>query len=187
MSSDFEHVLRQLKPEKRHHGLKPRDENQLPFIGISPGRIETLLYDTTVYVDILEGRFPLGNEAVLRAATAWHSAVTEAELATACTSIDPTDPRSRDVVKRITRLFDLRPAHRTIAPDREVWQRAGALAGVIARLQRLSKPDRRSILNDALIFSTGRKFGHTVLTRNIRDFDFLNQLDPLGRILFYRI
>jgi predicted nucleic acid-binding protein len=42
-------------------------------------------------------------------------------------------------------------------------------------------------LNDALIFATGRKFGHTVLTRNVADFDFLHQLDPSGRVLFYRV
>jgi predicted nucleic acid-binding protein len=28
--------------------------------------------------------------------------------------------------------------------------------------------------------------GYTVLTRNIRDFDFMNQIVPPGRVLFYR-
>ena len=74
-----------------------------------------------------------------------------------------------------------------IVPGREIWQTAGILAGIIARLQAISKSERRRILNDALIFETGRKFGHTVLTRNVTDFDFLQQLDPVGQVMFYRI
>ena len=73
-----------------------------------------------------------------------------------------------------------------IAPDREIWRDAGILTGTIARLQGIRKSDRRRILNDALIFATARKHGHTVLTRNFVDFDFLNQLDPSGKVLFYR-
>jgi hypothetical protein len=37
-----------------------------------------------------------------------------------------------------------------------------------------------------LLFSSARKFGCTVLTRNLSDFDRLQQLDPSGRVLFYR-
>ena len=74
-----------------------------------------------------------------------------------------------------------------ISPDREVWRDAGILTGTIARVQRVPKSDRRRILNDALIFASARKHGHTVLTRNVVDFDFLQQLDPLGRVMFYRV
>ncbi len=40
-------------------------------------------------------------------------------------------------------------------------------------------------MNDALLFATARKHGLTVLTRNTADFDLLQQLDPVGRVLFY--
>ncbi len=41
-------------------------------------------------------------------------------------------------------------------------------------------------LNDALLFATARKHGCSVLTRKVLDFDFLQQLDPSGKVLFYR-
>jgi predicted nucleic acid-binding protein len=82
-------------------------------------------------------------------------------------------------------VIERRPAHRTIAPDREAWLVAGILAGLLARLQGYGRADRRRSLNDALIFATARKHGMTVLTRNTGDFDLLQQLDPSGRLLFY--
>jgi predicted nucleic acid-binding protein len=56
---------------------------------------------------------------------------------------------------------------------------------MLARLQNYDKNNRKRVLNDALLFSTARKHGLTVLTRNILDFDFLQQLEPTGRVLFY--
>ena len=79
------------------------------------------------------------------------------------------------------------PPHRMISPDREIWRDAGILTGTIARLQGTPRSDRRRILNDALIFATARRHGHTVLTRNVVDFDLLQQLDPSGRVMFYKI
>ncbi len=187
MSSDFERTLRRLKPERRREQLKRRDETELPFIGVNMGKPRTLLYDTTVYVDVLQGRFPVEHEAILQATDTWHSTVSEAELAFTCGLLDPENPRTREVTKEITAVIDRMSPRRTLAPDREIWRAAGILTGTIARLQTISKQDRRRILNDALIFATARKFGHTVLTRNVVDFDFLHQLDPSGRVLFYKV
>lgn len=188
MNSDFERTLRRLKPDKRREQLKPRNESELPFLGVvSSDKPRSLLYDTTVYVDILQGRFPAEAEGILRAADAWHSTVAEAELAAASALLDPAHAHTREVMKQITAVIDQISPHRMIAPDRETWRDAGILTGTIARLQGISKADRRRILNDALIFATARKHGHTVLTRNLTDFDFLHQLDPSGRVLFYRV
>ncbi len=147
----------------------------------------TLLYDTTVYVDILQGRFPAIGEGMLRAADAWHSTVAETELASLCALLDPIRADTRGTTKEITAIINRISPHRIIAPDREIWRDAGILSGTVARLQGIPKIDRRRILNDALIFATGRKHGHTILTRNVVDFDFLHQLDPSGRVLFYRL
>ena len=124
---------------------------------------------------------------MLRAADAWHSTVAENELASTCALLDPAHAETREVIRQITAILDRMPPHRTISPDREVWLDAGVLTGTISRLQGIPRSDRRRILNDALIFATARKHGHTVLTRNIVDFDFLHQLDPSGRVLFYRV
>ena len=145
------------------------------------------MYDTTVYIDILQGRFPNHGEPLLRAADAWHSTVAEQELASTCALLDPGHPDTHNVISRISEIISRIPPYRCLAPDRQVWHEAGILTGTIARVQGIPKPDRRRVLNDALIFATARKNGHTVLTRNTTDFDFLQQLDPSGRIVFYRV
>lgn len=167
--------------------LKPRAQAELSFLGPEFARPRSFLYDTTVYVDILHGRFPEADEAMLRATDAWHSAVAEGELALLCALLDPAHPNTRNVIKEIIAIVSRMPAHRQISPDREIWRLASILTGTIARLQRMPKPDQRRILNDALIFATARKYGHTVLTRNVVDFDFLQQLDPSGSVVFYKV
>ena len=42
-------------------------------------------------------------------------------------------------------------------------------------------------MNDALLFATARKYGCVVLSRNVRDFDLLQQLDPSGKVMFYKM
>lgn len=187
MSSDFEKILRKLKPEKQRHQLKPRPYAQLTFLDLSERPPRSLLYDTTVYIDILQGHFPDSGEPWLRAADAWHSAVAENELASTCGLLDPAHPETSGVIEQISGIISRISPHRCLAPDRQIWHEAGLLTGIIARLQRISKPDRRRILNDALIFATACKYGHAVLTRNTTDFEFLQQLNPAGRIVFYRV
>ena len=187
MSSDFERALRRLKPHKHRRRLTRRRESELSFLGTNSEKPRSLLYDTTVYVDILQGRFPAVQETMLRATEAWHSTVAENELASACALLYSAHAGTRDVMQQIMAVMDRMPPHRTISPDREIWRDAGILTGTIARLQGIPKSDRRRILNDALIFATARKHGHTVLTRNVADFDFLHQLDPSGRVMYYKV
>jgi len=185
LSSELKGILRRLKPEKWTGPLTPRETSALPFIGGGGAPPKKLLYDSTVYVDILQGRFPQDGETTLRATEAWHSPVTEAESVAPFGMLDPDDPRTKDALEKIFESVERRPAHRTLSPDRAIWLEAGILAGGLARLQGYGHADRRRALNDALIFSTARKNGCTVLTRNLKDFDFLQQLDPDGRVLFY--
>lgn len=124
---------------------------------------------------------------MLRACDVWHSTVTEAELAALCGLLDPAHPKSRLIIEKLAAVIVRRPSYLTIAPDREIWAEAGVLAGILARLQQYTRGEQRRVLNDALVFSSARKHGLTVLTRNIADFDFLQQLDPRGRVLFYAV
>jgi hypothetical protein len=41
------------------------------------------------------------------------------------------------------------------------------------------------LLNDSLIYLQARKVGAAILTRNVRDFDLLEQLVPSGTVVFY--
>ncbi|CAM5317095.1 hypothetical protein ATER59S_00959 [Aquamicrobium terrae] len=80
------------------------------------------------------------------------------------------------------------PAHRLHAPDAAVWGEAGVLAGLLFRLSNLPKGEghERRFVNDALVFLQARQVGASVLTGNVRDFDFLTQVLPTGRIILYR-
>lgn len=187
MSSEFQDTLRRLKPDKHRVRLTPRAESELEFLGTTSHRPAKLLYDTTVYIDILQGRFPQQGEALLRATEAWHSPVTDAELAATCGLLDPAHSQTSEIIEQIAAVIDRRPSYRTITPDPEVWRAAGVLSGTLARTQGYGREQRRRVLNDALLFATARKYGCAVLSRNVRDFDLLQQLDPSGRVMFYKI
>jgi predicted nucleic acid-binding protein len=156
-------------------------------MGTTSHRPAKLLYDTTVYIDILQGRFPQQGEAMLRATEAWHSPVTEAELAATCGLLDPAHSQTLQIIAQVAAVIDRRPSYRTITPDPEIWREAGELSGTLARNQGYGREQRRRVLNDALLFASARKYGCAVLSRNVRDFDFLQQLDPSGRVMFYQI
>jgi len=166
--------------------LKPRAQSDLNFIQTATEKPRKLLYDTTVYIDILQNRFPQDGEVTVRAAEAWHSPVTEAELSGAIGLLDPAHSGTREIVEQITAVIEGRPSYRTIVPDPEIWREAGILSGILARLQGYGREHRRRALNDALLFASARKHGCMVLTRNVVDFDLLEQLDPSGSVLFYK-
>ena len=190
MSSEFRGTLRRLKPGKHRAPLKPRAETELEFltefITTASHRPAKLLYDTTVYIDILQGGFPQKGELLLRATEAWHSPVTEAELAATCGLLDPAHSKTPGIIEQIAAVIDRRPSYRTLTPDPEIWREAGVLSGTLARTQGYGSERRRRVLNDALLFATARKYGCAVLSRNVRDFDLLQQLDPSGKVIFYR-
>jgi predicted nucleic acid-binding protein len=144
-----------------------------------------LLLDTTVYIDALQGRLPDDMEVALRTGSLWHSSVTEAELAALAGLLDPAHPDTANVIAQVAASIELRPEHRIVTPDRDTWREAGILAGLLARLQRYGKTERRKALNDALIFLTAARNGCVVLTRNVADFDLLMQLDAKGQAVFY--
>jgi hypothetical protein len=99
---------------------------------------------------------------------------------------DPAHPQTHEITGQISDVIKRRPSYRTIAPDPEIWREAGILPGVLARLQGYGKDHWRRALNDALLFATARKHGCAVLTRNVVDFDLLDQLDTSGNVLFYK-
>jgi predicted nucleic acid-binding protein len=186
LSSELWRSLRRYKPEKHARPLRRRSDSELDFLETAKFRPTKLLYDTTVYIDVLQKRFPETGKPMLRSVEAWHSPVTEAELASGVGQLDPSHPRTRQLIDEIAGVLDQRPAQRTIAPDVVVWREAGILSGLLARLQGFDKSQRRRLMNDALLFVTARRHGCTLLTRNVSDFDLMQQLERAGRVLFYR-
>lgn len=63
---------------------------------------------------------------------------------------------------------------------------AGTLSGLVFRLGGVQPGQEVAALNDATLYLHALERGYTVLTRNIRDFDFMNQIMPSGRVLFHR-
>lgn len=177
--------MRRLKPEKHREGLAYRDRVALPFLAAVAPPYPPLLLDTTVYIDAFQDTLSEDAALVLRAGTLWHSTVTEAELAFAAVRLDPKRDEREHAVARIAASLEMRPVHRMLAPDREVWREAGILAGLLSRLQGYGKNEQHKALHDALIYLSAAKHGCAVLTRNTRDFDLLLQLAPWGRALFY--
>ena len=62
----------------------------------------------------------------------------------------------------------------------------GILSGLVFRLGGFQPGQEVAALNDATLYLHTLERGCTVLTSNIRDFDFMNQIVPSGRVLFHR-
>lgn len=166
--------------------LSRRDDADLPFVGDHPGAGHGLLLDTCVYIDGLQGRAPNAVGELLDFRTANHSTVAIQELMHTVGVLDPADARTKGVVKQIGVLVDAMPAHRTFTPDADVLARAALLSGILCRLQGYQKDARLRALHDCVLFLQAQKLGFAVLTANIADFDYLLQLIPTCRVLFYR-
>ena len=80
----------------------------------------------------------------------------------------------------------LAPGRRTVtAALRVMGLDQGAGFAVYHRV--LIEPQHaQATLNDALLYAQASERGHVVLTRNIREFDFFDQIWPGERVLFYR-
>lgn len=188
MAFDLPSALRSLKPQKRVERLERRPDSALRWAESEPPIGGALLLDTSVYLDVLQGRTPQAVDDLITYRLCHHSAVCLAELTHVFGRLDPAHPTTRSVLKVVADTIDDVPAHRLHAPDTNIWGRAGIMAGLLFRLSGLSKGEghERRFLNDALIFHQAGLLGATILTGNIRDFDYLNQLVPSVRVIFYR-
>jgi len=76
------------------------------------------------------------------------------------------------------------PGHRLVAPSIKVLGEAAILAGLAARLTGIESG--QALLNDAALYLQAIEPGQTLLTRNVREFDWFDQLLPSSRVLSYR-
>ncbi|ATU94501.1 type II toxin-antitoxin system VapC family toxin [Phyllobacterium zundukense] len=188
MGFDLFETLRSLKPQKRLGTLERRADDDLPWVDDEPTIGGPLFLDTSVYLDVLQGRSPAEVDALLTYRVCHHSAVCLSELTHAFGRLDPKHASTKSVLETIQATVDDIPEHRLYAPDASIWGQAGVLAGSLFRLSNLPKGEghERRFVNDALIFLQARQLGASVLTGNIRDFDYLSQIIPTGRVILYR-
>jgi hypothetical protein len=186
LTFDLDALLRWLKPQRKRRLLRRRLDDDLIWIeGVPPVGAPVLL-DTTVYIDTLQGRSPDALDRLISLRTCNHSSVCLSELTHLFGRLRPDDPRTERALEVIRQAVRDIPSHRLTAPDADTWGAAGILGGILFRLGSYPVGAERKCLNDALVFLQGRKLGWSVLTGNIADFDFLNQLVPDGQILLYR-
>jgi predicted nucleic acid-binding protein len=187
LSFDLKASERALRPQQAGRPLKARDEAQLRWAADESKAGRPLLIDTTVYIDTLQGRTTAAVDDLLRYRSIFHSAVCLAELTHAFGRLDPANAATRAALAAIGGTIHDIPRHRLFAPDTDTWGKAGMLAGKALRLGRIPRGQgqERKLLNASLIFLQARKIGAAILTRNVRDFDLLEQLVPSGVVIFY--
>jgi len=184
-SFDVDAALRWARFDPRRR-LRRRSDGDLPFVD---GRFlvgSALLLDTCVYIDQMQDRSPAIIDQLLDFRSANHSTVAIQELMHTAGVLDPDDSRTPAAVEAIRKVIRAMPAHRVHAPDADILVRAALLAGIVCRLQGYVGGAKRRALQDSMLFLQGQRLGLAILTANIRDFDCLLQLVPVGRVLFYR-
>jgi hypothetical protein len=187
LSFNLQKAERALKPQARDV-LKARPEATLRWAEGETKAGLPLLIDSTVYLDALQGKTPAAVDDLLRYRSIFHSAVCLSALTHTFGRLDPTQSGTRKALAALSGAIDDIPRHRLFAPDTDLWGKAGILAGKALRMGRIppGQGQERKLLNDSLIFLQARKVGAAVLTRNVWDFDLLEQLVPGGAVVFYR-
>jgi len=184
LSFDLKRSLRRLKPTRRTARLARRPDAALPFILEEATGGPELLLDTCVYIDIFQDRAPIGLQTLLAARLCNHSGIALAELTHLLGRLDPKDGRTSSVIAEISGMILQIPDHRLSAPSTQVLGEAGILAGLAAR-QTGTEPEQ-ALLNDAVLYLQAIEQGQIIVTRNVREFDWFDQILPSGRMLLYR-
>lgn len=187
MRADLARALRRIRPEKHSGTLRRRPDAELVFASAADLVGGPLILDTCVYIDVLQGSTPPEVDAVLATRPILHLSIVLGELSHNFGRLDPRDPRTPAALRALAGVLeDIRPHRIEQNISAGVLLEAGILAGLIHRLGG-SEPGREvAALNDATVYLQALEQGCTVLTGNIRDFDFLQQIVPAGRVLFYR-
>ena len=187
MRADLARALRRIRPERPSGVLRRRRDADLDFVDAAAASGTPLLLDTCVYIDGLEGSLPSPVEMLLRSRSLMHLSVVLGELSHNFGRLDPMHTDTRAHLHELAGVIDDIPRHRVDEGiTAGVLLEAGILSGLIFRLGGFQPGQEVAALNDATIYLHALERGYSVLTRNIRDFDFMNQIVPPGRVLFYR-
>lgn len=179
--------MRRIKPERFGRPLPRRDDADLDFADAAAWFGPALLLDTCVYVDTLEGCVPPPVEHLLRSRRLMHLSVVLGELSHNFGRLNPGHPGTPAHLAALTGVLSDIPPHRIEDPiSADVMMEAGILAGLVFRLGGFQPGQEVAALNNATIYLHALERGYVVLTRNLRDFDIMNQIVPSGRVLFYR-
>ncbi|MCL2713377.1 MAG: hypothetical protein FWD68_01960 [Alphaproteobacteria bacterium] len=184
MSFDLPRALWRIRPQ-RTAVYRRRAIDALPIVGGAAWAGPQLLLDTCVYIDVLQSRTPDVVDELLDARIINHSTICLAEMTHLLGRLDPTHGETSGVVEALQQTVGDIADHRLSAPSKAALGEAGMLAGLVSRLFRIGRTDRAQLLNDASLYLQAVECGWTILTRNVANFDCLEQVLPENRILFY--
>jgi len=182
---DLRRSPRRIKPHSFTGSIRRRPKPDLPFVPEMPAPGFELLPDTCVYIDALQGKIPAAVDTLPKVRTSSHLAVCVADLTHCFGRLDPRHPGTEAVSRSIAGVVAAIPPHRLETASAEVVIEAGILAGLVFRPCGLQTGREVAALNDTILYLHAFANGQTVLTRDVREFDVMNQILPDGRILFY--
>lgn len=184
MTFDRRASIRRIKPQRRTVSLIRRDDADLPFVSGAHLVGRELLLDTNVYIDVLQGKPPAVVDGLLQTRIVNHSTIALAELTHLIGALDPAHAGTANILRILGQTIDDMRPYRLTPPSTRAFGEGGMLAGLVARLT----GQRRDIklLNDAKLFLQAAETGCDLLTGNIRDFDWFDQLLPGTGLLLYK-
>jgi len=156
----------------------------LNFVDPRPASGRGLLLDTCVYIDVLQGVAPPEVKRLLELRIVNHSAIALAELTHLVGALDPAHPGTPPALKRLGEVIDNIHARRLSGPSVRACGEAGMLAGLVTRLAGRRKD--LALLNDAMLFLQAAEMGCELLTGNVVEFDWFDQIVPGTGVMFYR-
>jgi hypothetical protein len=119
---DFDRAIRWAKLD-RAVSLSRRRDSELPFLS-SAGPGQSLLLDTCVYIDQIQGKLLAVVDDLIGARPANHSTIAIAEMMHSVGRLDPIDYRTPEAVQNIGRAVKLMRPHRLFEPDADRIGRA---------------------------------------------------------------
>ncbi|WP_234729633.1 type II toxin-antitoxin system VapC family toxin [Acidocella facilis] len=184
MTFDRRASIRRIKPQRRATSLIRRKDADLPVVTNAHLVGRELLLDTSVYIDVLQGKTPAVVDGLLQTRIVNHSTVMLSELTHLIGALDPAHAGTANVLKTLGQTIDDMRPYRLTSPSTRAFGEAGMLAGLVARLTGQARDIR--LLNDAALFLQAAEMGCDLLTGNIRDFDWFDQLLPGTGLLLYK-
>ena len=133
--------------------------------------------DTNLFIDAARDRTKAEELAAFSSAflpqVHLHSVVVQELLAGAISS-----EWRRDIERGLVGPYERRG--RVLTPSYRAWKRSGEVVAELIEAKRLSASGvPRSFLNDVLLATSCREEGFTLVTRNLKDFELIAQVEPI--------
>ncbi len=182
---DIDRIIRRCRTARDATILTARPLEELDRFAESDVPGERIMLDTCVFIDQLQGKLPETIEQRITARTIMHSPVVIGELSFLIGRLDPKHPGTGEAITAIRDLLAAVPEHRIFNLTPDDVARGNILAGCMARILGHDQETRRKVQSDAVLAAQAARLGCLLVTRNLRDFDHLSQLEPRLRVAFY--